>query len=77
MLIACAPATDSCGRFDCTWQLVHWSSLAGPPPCVGFGPLNVLVSWQDVQFAIVTAVFQADPDAESLWQVRQLRMSCG
>jgi hypothetical protein len=30
------------------------------------GAMNVVSSWQDVQFATVTAVFQPDPDSLSL-----------
>ena len=77
LLAAWAPAADSCGRFDCTWQAVHMSSVAGPAECVGFGPLNVVASWQEPQLATVTVVFQAEPASVSLWQVVQLRMSCG
>ena len=77
LLAAWAPAGDSCGRFDCTWQAAHMSSVAGPAECVGFGPLNVVASWQEPQLAAVTIVFQAEPASVSLWQVVQLRMSCG
>ena len=53
------------------------SSVAGPAECVGFGPLKVVASWQEPQLAALTVVFQAEPASVSLWQVVQLRMSCG
>src|ERR1019366_105297 len=59
------------------WQVAHVPSAAGPAGW--FAPVTKFrVLWQEPPAAMDGYVYQLPPPADfTLWQVAQLRMSCG